>query len=913
MELKKNTNKENSTRRKEISNIFSSYQKSEKENGVFMMEVELPKPSDISNNSFSTAFQNKIFFYFILISATILTLLKLPMAQIYYEAVSMALTFAPFIVIVIMSVIAIINIKKHPEYTNIVRKFYLTFTLKFLSAILAFYFLYAPFLFINPILAGLNYLKAVATLEGFFYFLSYLLVIIIALAILFVAFRAYQKSTGKYDGSIQKLTRQTLYVVFFLFLLAGGTSVAAYPQAYKPLTNTLGDTIFTLSVGNIQVFKGDDLSQYKKIKTLGEFASSLSTSLSETGKNISESNQEFKINLDQATNDLQLSISQTQKDLKDKINDDVSGTLSLSGGTIEGNLEIKKLLSAKAGLDMNNNILSNLKDPIELQDAVTKNFLQTTLSSAITSIANGGTGQVTREESFTALAPVQIGNLGKFLQTDGATASWQNILFSDLQNPAKNLSLQMGNFKTNFTFGSSTGSNNLFTIQDGNSNTGTGILLNVTTGDSSLLKPFQVSASQGIFPAISVNNTGLVGIGTENPYSQLTVSGGATFGSAYRTTSLNDGEVAIETSLGIGTDNPNHTLSVGGTFGFSGISASLTGTGLSQTATNQLSFFTNSLARMTIDSNGNVGIGTSTPTAKLEISGIAGTDGIKFPNGFMQVVPADNGTFFSNGGEREGDYYCKKREDTADGQRAAWVNINSTKTCGSGKVCQADGTCGAYACGSTQVQDADGNLYNTVQIGTQCWMASNLNVGTMIGSKLADNTTLQNQTNNGLIEKYCYGYIDADDAAQIATGTANCATDGGLYQWNEMMSYSTNPGIQGICPVDWHLPTDAEQYALENYLKDSGATCNASRVGAWDCTSAGTKLKNGGSSGFKGLLVGGRDTDGSFYYRTSHAYFWSSSESGGDAWTRYLSSGGATVYRYAYTKAYGFSVRCLKN
>ena len=248
--------------------------------------------------------------------------------------------------------------------------------------------------------------------------------------------------------------------------------------------------------------------------------------------------------------------------MKNKINDDVSGALSLSGGTIEGTLEVRDLLTAKAGLDMNNNILSNLKDPVNLQDAVTKNFLQTLLSSTVTSIANGGTGQTTKEGAFNALAPTQIGNIGKFLQTDGSAPSWQNILYSDLQNPTKNLSLSMGSFKTNFTFGNSTGSNDLFTITDGSSNTGTGILLNITTGNSSLLKPFQVSASNGIFPAISVDNNGLVGIGTETPHSQLTVSGGATFGSAYRTTSLTDGKVAIETSLGIGTANPNAGLEV---------------------------------------------------------------------------------------------------------------------------------------------------------------------------------------------------------------------------------------------------------------------------------------------------------------------------------------------------------------
>jgi uncharacterized protein (TIGR02145 family) len=73
----------------------------------------------------------------------------------------------------------------------------------------------------------------------------------------------------------------------------------------------------------------------------------------------------------------------------------------------------------------------------------------------------------------------------------------------------------------------------------------------------------------------------------------------------------------------------------------------------------------------------------------------------------------------------------------------------------------------------------------------------NLNIGTMINNAV-------NQTNNSIIEKYCYGY-----------NAANCAIYGGLYQWDEIMIYTAssnaNPsGRQGICPTGWHIPSDAE-------------------------------------------------------------------------------------------------------
>ncbi len=201
----------------------------------------------------------------------------------------------------------------------------------------------------------------------------------------------------------------------------------------------------------------------------------------------------------------------------------------------------------------------------------------------------------------------------------------------------------------------------------------------------------------------------------------------------------------------------------------------------------------------------------------------------------------------------------------------------------------------SFICGTSTVADADNNIYNTVKIGTQCWMASNLKVGTrIIGT--------QESLNNSITEKYCYDDINI-----------NCTTDGGLYQWDEAMNYSTTEGAQGICPASWNIPSDAQQYILENFLKDTGQTCDASRNGQ-GCSTAGIKLKSGGSSGFNSILVGTRDVSGWFQDRTLHAGFWSSSRSGDSSvWWRYLSSGDTTVFREPDSRFFGFSVRCLKN
>ena len=216
-----------------------------------------------------------------------------------------------------------------------------------------------------------------------------------------------------------------------------------------------------------------------------------------------------------------------------------------------------------------------------------------------------------------------------------------------------------------------------------------------------------------------------------------------------------------------------------------------------------------------------------------------------------------------------------------------------------------------WTCGSTLTDSRDSNTYNTVLIGSQCWMAEYLNYGTMIAGA-------GNQTDNATAEKYCYSDTES-----------NCTSDGGLYQWGEAMQYAascngTGEGseacaspVQGICSAGWHIPSHYEYVALERAVCTSG-TCATdfpydTIATGWRGTDEGTKLKVGGSSGWEGLLAGNRATSGSFYSRGAYAIVWSSLESGTSAWRRYLGSGYASVHRDAGNKLYGFSVRCIKD
>jgi uncharacterized protein (TIGR02145 family) len=223
-----------------------------------------------------------------------------------------------------------------------------------------------------------------------------------------------------------------------------------------------------------------------------------------------------------------------------------------------------------------------------------------------------------------------------------------------------------------------------------------------------------------------------------------------------------------------------------------------------------------------------------------------------------------------------------------------------------------------WNCGLPITDGRDGKSYNTVQIGSQCWMTQNLNLGTMI-------TNTAEQLNNGIIEKYC-----------INENELNCNVYGGLYQWAEMVQYlngasnntSWNPvpngNVQGICPAGWHLPTDAEWCTMTIFL-DASVNCNIDPVIGLSGTDAGGRMKEEGStnwaspntgatnsSGFTALPAGFRNPGGGFYNYQYFGFFWAATGGSPDrTYTREVRYNTAQVSRGHTLKTCGFSVRCL--
>jgi uncharacterized protein (TIGR02145 family) len=187
-----------------------------------------------------------------------------------------------------------------------------------------------------------------------------------------------------------------------------------------------------------------------------------------------------------------------------------------------------------------------------------------------------------------------------------------------------------------------------------------------------------------------------------------------------------------------------------------------------------------------------------------------------------------------------------------------------------------------FTCDDMYTDVRDNTQYPSIKIGTQCWMASNLNYGSVISSASM-------QRDNCLAEKYC-----------LNDNVANCSSLGGLYQWDKVMQFDATAGNQGICPPAWHVPTENEWTTLFNYYTSSGF--------------AGSPLKSSGYSGFNALLSGIRFDNRNWFFSNFATFIWSSTSQGPTkAWAHAMNSINPSVSYYPANRSNAFSVRCIKD
>lgn len=227
-----------------------------------------------------------------------------------------------------------------------------------------------------------------------------------------------------------------------------------------------------------------------------------------------------------------------------------------------------------------------------------------------------------------------------------------------------------------------------------------------------------------------------------------------------------------------------------------------------------------------------------------------------------------------------------------------------------------------------QVTDIDGNVYHTVTIGTQTWMAENLKTtryrnGDLIGTTTPATKDIYTETE----PKYQWAYDGEDN---------NAAKYGRLYTW-----YAATDS-RGIAPVGWHVPTDAEWTMLANYLIANGYNYDGTTTGNkiakamaattdWvtsnNIGTIGNDLTKNNSSGFTGLPGGYRDSNNNLYNINTTGKFddigytcnwWSSTERTSYNGTTYavysnLFYNFSEFERIGDEQSIGYSVRCLKD
>ena len=209
----------------------------------------------------------------------------------------------------------------------------------------------------------------------------------------------------------------------------------------------------------------------------------------------------------------------------------------------------------------------------------------------------------------------------------------------------------------------------------------------------------------------------------------------------------------------------------------------------------------------------------------------------------------------------------------------------------------------------TMTDDRDGQTYKTVKIGTQTWMAENLNYA-YIGvpynydSHTSDSTSWSYCNDSAECSKYGRFYTWAAAMDSVGTWTTNGKGCG--YKTACSPTYP----VRGICPEGWHLPDSTEWYMLFYAVGGrSTAGLMLKSTSGWYGSGNGTD-----AYGFSALSAGFRFSGGGFYTDGYLAKFWSSTEVNRyNAYRIYLNKDDDHASLNGDAKAGGYSVRCVKD
>jgi uncharacterized protein (TIGR02145 family) len=256
-------------------------------------------------------------------------------------------------------------------------------------------------------------------------------------------------------------------------------------------------------------------------------------------------------------------------------------------------------------------------------------------------------------------------------------------------------------------------------------------------------------------------------------------------------------------------------------------------------------------------------------------------------NGFSHVSLSGDTLYFQNG-----EFVIIPGISAANENDGGTTTGTTLHTCGAPNVHNPDLTYGSMT-------DQEGNVYKTIVIGTQEWMAENLNAsiyrnGDAIATGLSD-ADWENTINT---QQGAWAYYNNDASYACPYGK--------LYNWYACVD------ARQLCPVGWHVPTDAEWTVLTDYLGGesvAGGKMKTTGTSLWNSPNQGAT----NSSGFSAVPGGNRYLDEVYNY-IGDGYWWSATEYDASyVWIRFLYYLNDDANRDYYYKPYGISVRCLRD
>lgn len=198
---------------------------------------------------------------------------------------------------------------------------------------------------------------------------------------------------------------------------------------------------------------------------------------------------------------------------------------------------------------------------------------------------------------------------------------------------------------------------------------------------------------------------------------------------------------------------------------------------------------------------------------------------------------------------------------------------------------------------NAQLVDIDSNVYKTVKLGTQTWMASNLNVSHFRnGNPIPHAKTVAEWIQADLDEQPAWCYYKNDSTTEEQYGK--------LYNWYAV----TDP--RGLAPDKWHIPNEEEWIRVTTFIgSKKAAGTRMKHTTGWKKNGNGTN-----TSGLSMLPGGSRSDQGKFSGKGGYGYWWSFDEKGGDdAWGRNLGYSHGYILKNSFIKGNGMSVRCVRD